>query len=250
MGKLLDSFYARFQSPGLLEVASKRHLKFDWVIEAGCHDGTDTLKFLELANVKKVYAFEPDEVAADSAETKFAKYGERVELKRMALMNYPGFIDISSPTGNFGDGTSVVKHSLEKQSYSESTSSLIRCSTMDIEVQVLSGNGVLWLDVEGSAAYVLIGAEQTLNSIILIQVEVDTHDSKYRKANFVQINRVLRKSGFSMLYGPLHPGFFGDAIYLNSSHMNKYDQIKSLATLYLCLMLHVVVYPLTGRPKE
>lgn len=126
----------------------------------------------------------------------------------------------------------------------------MKCSTMDLEVPELSGDGVLWLDVEGSAAYVLMGAEKTLNSIILIQVEVDTHDSKYRKANLAQVNRILRRSGFSMLYGPLHPGFFGDAIYLKSSRMKKSDEIKSLVTLYLCLTLHLVIYPLTRRPKE
>jgi FkbM family methyltransferase len=250
MGKLLNALYTRFQSPGLLKVASQRELKFEWVVEAGCHDGTDTLKFLELPNVKKVCAFEPDQVAADKAEAKFAMHGERVELKRIALMSYPGFIDLSSPTGNFGDGTSVVKHSEIIHPDSASNSSILKCSTMDLEVQNLGGNGLLWLDVEGSAAFVLTGAEETLKSILLIQVEVDTHTSKYRKANFSEVDKILRESGFSMLYGPLHPGFFGDAIYIKRTYLNWYEQMKSGAIRHLYLTLHLIIYPLTGRPKE
>lgn len=250
MGNFLNAFYDRFSSPGLLKVASERNLKFEWVIEAGCHDGTDTLKFLELPNVKRVYAFEPDQVAADIAETKFATHGERVELKRLALMNHPGFIEISSPTGNFGDGTSVVKHSQHTKPDLGSNSRVLKCSTMDLEVQDLNGCGLLWLDVEGSAAYALMGAAETLKSILLIQVEVDMHNSKYRKGNLAKVDKILRKSGFSLLYGPLHPGFFGDAIYLKRSHLNKYEKMKSLATLFLYLTLHLIIYPFTGRPKE
>ena len=90
MGKKFNKFYNAFSNPGLLAVAQKRLIDYQWVIEAGCHDGTDTLKFLEMPNVVKIYAFEPDEIAANKAEAKFKSHGERVKLHRLALMDRPG----------------------------------------------------------------------------------------------------------------------------------------------------------------
>ena len=76
VGRLLEKIYARYANPGLLSIAKKRCLPFDWVIEAGCHDGTDTLKFLSLEQVKMVFAFEPDDAAADdpAADVEFNRF--------------------------------------------------------------------------------------------------------------------------------------------------------------------------------
>jgi len=154
MGKILNNFYYAFSNPGLLSIAQKRNLDFQWVIEAGCHDGSDTLKFLEMPNVLKVYAFEPDEVAANKAEAKFKSHGERVKLHRLALMDRPGFIDVSSPTGEFGDGNSIVGNFRSDESELNSGIKYFRCSNLDSELKDLTGNGLLWLDVEGAAAKV------------------------------------------------------------------------------------------------
>jgi len=250
MGTLLTKIYAKYSSPGLLKVARERNLDFEWIIEAGCHDGTDTLEFLKLPNIKRVFAFEPDDVAADLAEAKFTNHQERVNLKRLALMDQPGYIEMSSPTGNFGDGTTVISNFKSvRPAYSHDEKILI-CSTMDMELPNLTGRGLLWLDVEGSAANVLSGSLETLKSVSLVQVEVDTHTSKFRKANFAKVDQILTKSNFSLIFGPLHPGFFGDAIYLKNSQLTGIERLRSLALRGLYCALHLVIYPLTGRPRE
>ena len=250
MGALLNKFYAKYSSPGLLKVASERNLAFEWVVEAGCHDGSDTLEFLKLPNVKRVFAFEPDDVAAELAEAKFTSYLERVNLKRLALMDQPGFIEIISPSGNFGDGTSVISNFKSVRPTCSDNQKFLACSTMDIELPDLTGSGLLWLDVEGSAAAVLSGSSVTLKSITLIQVEVDTHTSKHRKANFAKVDKILSNSNFSLIFGPLHPGYFGDAMYLKNSHLTWWERLKSLALKCLYLTLHLVIYPLTFRPRN
>jgi FkbM family methyltransferase len=249
MGTLLTKFCAKYSSPGLLKVARERNLDFEWVVEAGCHDGTDTLEFLKLPNIKRVFAFEPDDVAADKAQAKFTNCKERVDLKRLALMDQPGFIEISSPTGNFGDGTTVISNFKSVRPISGDNEKLLICSTMDIELPNLTGRGLLWLDVEGSAADVLSGSLETLKSVSLIQVEVEMHTSKHRKANFAKVDKILSKSNFSIIFGPLHPGYFGDAMYLKNSHLTGWGRLKSLALKYLYLILHLVIYPLTFRPR-
>ena len=249
MGKILNKFYLALSNPGLLSIAQKRKLDFQWVVEAGCHDGADTLKFLEVPSIVKIYAFEPDEVAANKAESKFKSYGDRVELRRMALMDKPGFIDITSPTGEFGDGNSIVGNfrtnllDLDRDKY-------LKCTTLDTELKDFTGNGLLWLDVEGAAAKVLTGAASVLKSISLIQVEVELHNSKYRKADFSNVNRILNKSKFSLIYAPLHPGFFGDAVYIKVDFLSIFEKLRSRALIAAYLLLHLLIYPALGKPRR
>jgi FkbM family methyltransferase len=250
MGKILDWFYSSFANPGLLSVAQKRKLDFQWVVEAGCHDGTDTLKFLEVPNILRIYAFEPDEVAANKAEAKFKSHGDRVELRRLALMDKPGFVDISTPTGEFGDGNTIVGNFRSEKSELGSDIRYLRCSNLDTELKDLNGNGLLWLDVEGAAAKVLTGAASVLKSICLIQVEVELHKSKYRKADFSHVNRILSKSKFSLIYAPLHPGFFGDAVYIKAEFLGTFEKLRSRALIATYLVLHLLVYPALGKPRR
>ena len=250
MGKILNRFYSEFSNPGLLSVAQKRQVDYQWIVEAGCHDGADTLKFLEISNVLKVYAFEPDEVAANKAEAKFKPHGERVNLHRLALMDKPGFIDVSSPTGEFGDGNSIVGNFRTDEPELDSGIRYLRCSTLDAELKDLNGDGLLWLDVEGAAAKVLTGATSVLKSISLIQVEVELHNSKYRKADFSKVHLILNKSKFSLIYAPLHPGFFGDAVYIKSEFLGTLEQLRSRALLSAYLLLHLLIYPALGKPRR
>ena len=247
---MLNRLYSQYSNPGLIMVAHQRKLYFEWIIEAGCHDGTDTLKFLLLPNVKKIYAFEPDKVAADKAADKFKSCGERVELRKLALMDQSGFIDLSSPTGSFGDGNSIVGNFRTKLSESNGDLRFLKCSTLDSELNNLDGAGLLWLDVEGSAAKVLTGAAKVLKSIDLIQVEVELHNSKHRKSDFIKVNRILNKSKFSLIYAPLHPGFFGDPVYIKTELLGLVERLRSVSLNALYLALHIFIYPLIGKPKR
>jgi FkbM family methyltransferase len=250
MGKILNKIYAKWENPGLLLIARQRELHFSWIIEAGCHDGSDTLKFLQLRNVLKVYAFEPDAVAAKKAEDKFRAFGDRVVFSRLALMDKPGFIQISSPTGNFGDGTtSIAKHYIHNPS-TDSEVNLLLCTTLDIELANLSDSGLIWLDVEGSAAKVLEGASKVLERVNLIQVEVNLHNSIHRKSNFVEVDRILTREKFAIIYGPIHPGFFGDALYIKKSELSKVERVRSRFLGLLMHATHRIIYPLLRKPKH
>jgi FkbM family methyltransferase len=250
MSYFLNRIYSKYSNPGLIKLAHQKKLNFEWVIEAGCHDGSDTLRFLEMPSIKKIYAFEPDEVAADKAESKFKSHGARVELRRTALMDLPGFIEIKSPTGEFGDGNSIVSKLETDTKKNKSNGKYLRCSNLDTELQNLTGNGVMWLDVEGAAARVLAGSSRVLSSVSLIQVEVELHNSKGRKADFSKVNQILNRSKFSLIYAPLHPGFFGDAIYIKTEYLSLVEKIRSRSLNATYALLHLVIYPALGKPRS
>jgi hypothetical protein len=107
MGKVLDKFYARYENPGVLGIILDRGMPIDWAIEAGCHDGTDTLRIASMPNMKAIFAFEPDSVAADIAEAKFLGLSKMITLVRSALWSKPGIVEMYSPTGKPGDGNSI-----------------------------------------------------------------------------------------------------------------------------------------------
>jgi FkbM family methyltransferase len=198
----------------------------------------------------KVYAFEPDVVAADKAEKKFIPYGDRVSLSRLALMDKPGYIHISSPTGNFGDGTTSIDGFYEQIPNLASASELIPCTTLDLEVLGIEERGLMWLDVEGSAAKVLAGASRVLEFVDLMQIEVDLHDTHHRAANFQEIDRYLKGKNFAPIYCPIHPGFFGDAIYVRKTELGLAGRLRSKFLNFLMYVTHRVIYPLLQKPKR
>jgi hypothetical protein len=165
-------------------------------------------------------------------------------------MDKPGFIDIYSPTGKFGDGTSIVGNFKTDLVEPINNTRYLKCSTLDTELRELSGNGLLWLDVEGSAAKVLNGAAKVLTSINLVQIEVELHNSNHRKADFAKVNLILHKSKFSLIYAPLHPGFFGDAVYIKTELLGVVEKLRSHSLNVLYLLLHLFVYPMIGKPKR
>jgi FkbM family methyltransferase len=254
VGKIFNRIYTRWENPGLLLIAQQRGLQFDWIIEAGCHDGSDTLKFLELQNVLKVYAFEPDIRAADKAEKRYHAYGGKVSFSRLALMDKPGYIQLSSPTGNFGDGTTTIQSYYEELPSFTSIGDLIPCSTLDFQLlnsqKGMRGRGLMWLDVEGSAAKVLAGASRVLEFVDLIQVEVDLHDSTHRRGNFQEVNDYLKGKNFAIIYGPIHPGFFGDAIYIRKTELSFTGRRRSEFLGFLMRVTHRLIYPLLQIPKR
>jgi hypothetical protein len=108
----------------------------------------------------------------------------------------------------------------------------------------------MWLDVEGAAARVLAGSSRVLSSVSLIQVEVELHNSKNRKADLSKVNRILNRSKFSLIYAPLHPGFFGDAIYIKTEYLSLVEKIRSRSLNATYALLHLVIYPALGKPRS
>jgi hypothetical protein len=165
-------------------------------------------------------------------------------------MDKPGFIEVSTPTGEFGDGNSIVGNFRSDESELDNGIKYLRCSNLDSELKDLNGNGLLWLDVEGAAANVLMGARNVLESINLIQVEVELHNSLYRKSDFSKVNLILNKSKFSLIYAPLHPGFFGDAVYIKSDFLGTLEKLRSRGVLAAYPLLHLLIYPALGKPRR
>jgi FkbM family methyltransferase len=217
------------------------------LVEAGCHDGSDTVKWLELG-VKRVLAFEPDPVAFKKATQILAKYlaDGRAVVFPHALSHQRGKIHLSYGL-NRGDGNTQIqidRHGAEdstENSWSRSLDdylSQIRKLTQKKEV------ALLWLDVEGHALPVIQGATNSLTLIDVAKIEVEFKNiSPSRQENWLEVVLSMRRLGFKIARADIHPGFFGDILFIRNRHRKTFFVLLDAYFLFVSLCLRKVVYP-------
>jgi len=250
VGELLNGIYASVSNPGLISYIQSKDLNTEYVIEAGCHDGSDTIKFLSGKRFKKIFAFEPDSVAFNLATKNLSGYLDRVVLKQLILMDKSGQVLAHPLHGEFGSGSTIFTP-VAAFSKSKGTINPIGVSCLDDEVPNQGGSGALWLDVEGAALLVLQGASRVLKQIIVAQIEIDMHiQSGQRLSNYRGIVRLMKAQGFNLVAAPIHPGYFGDALFVKLEFQNIPDRIRSFFLQFTFIALHSVIYPLLRKPKN
>jgi FkbM family methyltransferase len=250
MGKCLDKIYRFVSNPDLLNYIIRNDLDISWIIEAGCHDGTDTLRFLSHHRVKRIFAFEPDPVSFKLASKNLAGHQDRVNLKNIALMDKPVLLTAHPLEGLFGTGSTIFIQTMASEKKFPVKNRIV-VSSLDEQIPKQGGQGALWLDVEGSAVPVLQGASRILKQITIAQIEIDMHtQSKERIENYRAVLNLMNAEGFFLVAAPLHPGYFGDALFIKLKKRNILLRSKSLLLFYAMIMLHSVIYPLLNKPEK
>jgi FkbM family methyltransferase len=247
MGVLLEKFYAKIAGPSFFEIITSLSIDVSWGIEAGCHDGSDSLLMLEKINLKKLYAFEPDSAAREKAEALlFPKYTGVVELSPKGLSSSAGPATLEDNGAPGGGQSQVVR--MPKADSPKKQVQLIRLD--DVSAFLNSGGGLLWLDVEGHATDVLKGAQKTLLAITIAKIEVQLHDMGLgRPQDAFQVVRILKAAGLIPVHAPIHPGYFGDIIFVRQTHLHFSSIIKSKLLVLLFSILHNYIYPLLKKPR-
>jgi FkbM family methyltransferase len=246
--------YSRYRNPGFSSYLRKSLLAPSILIEAGCHYGEDTKLLVEKLELEHTFAFEPDPDA-------FAKAKEvltglpNIELFPYGLGETQGsfslFVNRSEPE----NGTSGLEFNVENSE--EWTTTQIEVKTLD---SVISGSEVftsvhdrkcfLWLDVEGFEHQVLKGSSLTIGKVGVAQIEINMHNA-LRKANYLQVLSYMYKQGFGLIYAPLHPGYFGDSVFLHHSVMSSRNtKVRGILLGIAMVFLHSVVYPLLRKPGK
>jgi FkbM family methyltransferase len=248
MGTVLEKLYARVAGPSLFEIIPAYSIEVSWGIEAGCHDGSDSLLMIEKLGLEKLYAFEPDAEARAKAETLlFPKYTDVVELSPKGLSSSDGMAQLED-NGNPGGGISQVVKTV-KSNAPEKLIHLIRLDDLGV-FQNFRG-GLLWLDVEGHATEVLKGARETLLSITIAKIEVQLHDMGFGRAkDAFQVVSILKTAGLIPIYLPIHPGYFGDIIFVRKTNLSHFLILKSQLKVLLFTSLHNYIYPLLKKPRS
>ena len=240
MINIKNFLYERFGNFDFFEKV--KGMNFDFMIEAGVHDGSDSETFLETFPEKSLFGFEPDPVAYELASARLLKYGRRAKITKMALSDHVGEVSLVK-SGTWGSGSTSVEPASKK-------SELIRCDRLE-NVTDPKGNGILWLDVEGHAVNVLSGAKNVLKSIVAAKIEVQMHDMYgLRKRDAWQVIKILEPYELLPLKLPIYPGFFGDILFIHSNFCSPDQKFYSKFAKIIFFLLHRVLFPLFRKPKN
>ena len=217
-------------------------MEIEWIVEAGCHDGLDTLELSKLFNPTQIFAFEPDPVAyAKARENLNANSLSNTSLFQEGLgeENSTKFLNFQSVGKGMGS-TFLTEEGEEKVSI---------CRLDDKLPSNLGDCGLLWLDVEGHTLKALNGMRETLLKISIAKVEVQLHtrDLNFTR-DFDEAIAVFMEAGLVALYGPLHPGYFGDVIFIKKADLGIVGRFRSALLTIQIRILHIYVYPALGKP--
>ena len=247
MPRVLSAIYRFFGGDNFPNVYRRHGLTCSWSVEAGCHDGTDTLKMINAFNLKRVFAFEPDDAARAKAQILLEPYlGKVVSLSPLGLSDITGDANLAKNV-SFGDGSSQVRKKSTDIVGEMSSISLTRLD--DLRIDVDSG-GLLWLDVEGHAVQALTGAIATLRAIDIAKIEIQMHDmSETRKSDAFDVIEICRDAGLMPVYFPIYPGYFGDIVFIRAEKLSRLLQFFAFINFILFQVLHKSIYPRIGKPS-
>lgn len=241
--KILDWYYRKIGNGKLDKIAKDYSLKITWIIEAGCHDATDTLELIENFKDARVYAFEPDPVSRAKAEEKLASVQDlNAELHPFGLSNERTKKYLNYSFNERGSGTTSI---------SDDGVDIVELITLDGFMDFPSNRGLLWLDVEGHAVEALDGMRGTLRGIDLAKIEVQMHQiSNQRPQDYAKVIKIMNEAGLIPSHVPLQPGFFGDIYFIRRGQVGWLIKVKSQILISQMRILHECVYPMLKKPKH
>ena len=250
MSYLSQRVYSILECPhsvsSLFETLKTLGIRTDWVIEAGCHNGSDSKEMIEDFGIRQIYGFEPDNFARLAAEKLLEKYlDKKITISPFALMNENAIFGLSY-VGEPGNGSTQVRDlSISSSKY------MVNCIRLDDLKITEKTLGLMWLDVEGAATDVILGGIETLKSLAALKIEVEFHDmSNVRMANFRTVIKMLKKQDFSIWKCDIHPGYFGDILFIRRSLIPIKWRLISNLNEFLVISLHSFLYPAINRPTR
>lgn len=241
--KILDFYYELFGNLNIPEIAQKRGIEIDCVIEAGCHDGTDTVILEGYFKPKRYLAFEPDKTARISAEALLKKQN----IHSVSIFDF-GLSD--------KDSSGFLKYEAEgagsgSSHFGDTGDERVSVKAFDEHFEINNHKALLWLDVEGHAQQVLSGMQIALKNVYCARVEVQLHTRNLDfKRDYRNVIKMMKKASLIPIYGPVYPGYFGDIVFIKSSHMSATDLVRSTILRLQFVIFHNGIYPLINRPKR
>ena len=155
------------------------------MLEIGCHEGTDTLKFLEEMPQATLHCFEPDDRASSRFEKEFLCHPQ-VMLYRRAVGDHDGDVDFHASTGPAGDSddwdssgslNKPTGHLTRSPEIKFKDPARVSCVRLDTWLAASSTSGVIdfvWADLQGSQRKFIAGARETLKHIRYLYIECHT----------------------------------------------------------------------------
>ena len=188
------------------------------ILEAGCHDGADTIRFKQIWPNSTIIGFEPLPDKYSELQTKLARTNSsNVKVMQKALSDHSGTITFFRSTSvpgasslfpdNYKNVTipdsvtpdPVVKQKIKDDGYKD-TQITVECTTGDEELNKLGNPKIdmIWFDLEGGELVALQNTKAAVESAKVIMIEVNFIPFRYGMCHFDEINKFLTDNGFTL----------------------------------------------------
>jgi FkbM family methyltransferase len=239
---LKNAYYSFFGDLDVVQIAKRHKIDVTWILEAGCHDGSDSIELFEQLKPTRYLAFEPDKVARLKAEKSFkVNQLSAIELYPVGLSNENSVKFLKYEAEGEGSGSTH---------FSDKGTDQVKICRFDECFTVNESLGLLWLDVEGHAIQALEGMTDALRKIVIARIEIQLHTrNEDFEQDFIGVIHLMKQASLVPIFGPIYPGYFGDIIFLRAEFFTWKDKIRSKLLLFHLKTLHLYIYPKLNKPS-
>jgi FkbM family methyltransferase len=241
--QLSRQYYKFFGNLDVVSIVENRQISIDWILEAGCHDGSDSVTLARAFKPIRYLAFEPDETARERALQRFRYTGtSTIELYPFGLSNHNSMKFLKYEAEGKGSGSTHL---------TDEGDDPIAVKVFDELIIVEEVSGLLWLDVEGHALQALQGMSTALSRIVIAKVEVQLHtrNSDFIR-DFAEVIQIMKQFDLLPIFGPVYPGYFGDIVFLRKDFFKPYDKFRGKILIFQMKFLHSCFYPMINKPTR
>lgn len=194
------------------------------ILEAGGHEGEDTVNMHLFWPKSTIYSFEPNPFAYEKMKERVKGY-DQIFTYPLALFNYDGMVQFFIQLNNGNDGASSVL--LASPEYSElghqhswwyiDREIEVPCITLDswAKREGIEEIDFMWLDMEGAELFVLKAGTQVLRNVKAIYTEVNFQEFRIQMTQYKDLFQFLNDQGFEQIFFEGDTSFQGNAIFVN-----------------------------------
>ncbi len=238
----LINFFDFFHKRKIIKFLKKENFnEYEIIFDIGAHKGESIDFFLNNFNVKKIISFEASPINFEFLKTKKKKLDEKFKNSKIVIENIGlGSINETKPLKQFYESSSTTFSEINEDSkYFKKKFNIInpfRNKKIYNEIQInletldeyIKKNNfefinLIKIDTEGFEYDILKGLKDNINNIHLILFEHHYDNMIKKKYTFSDINELLVKKNFIMIYKakmPLRRTF--EYIYINKSFKKNF----------------------------
>lgn len=206
-GPITEEYIKQFLSPKCV------------ILEAGAHNGSDSVKIAKLLPDCTIYAFEPQPLLFQQLLNNTRAFKHQIHCYQLALSDVNGSAEFYVSNGLDNGSSSLLKpdyHLIFFPQVQFNQKIMVQTKTLDTWAKE---NGIekidfLRLDMQGYEPKMLAASPNMLKKVKVIYTEVSTKELYKGIILYPQYNKWLQELGFTLVREEVSPDFGGDALFV------------------------------------
>jgi FkbM family methyltransferase len=202
------------------------------ILEAGGHEGEDTIEFAKNWPMGSIFTFEPNPRAYRELLNRCAGYPQ--------IHPFPLALDITGGTKTFylcqgpehspekEGGSSLLPSSPYMIYHFQGDTITVESITLDswCEAERIDRIDFMWLDLEGKELDVLKSGPNILNTTNIIYTETNLQEFRINCCTFTQLKKYLEDNDFILVAHWYIKDWQGDALFIKRKHLEEINMGK------------------------